>query len=108
MSVKEKDTIDAMAENDDELVLLLADNLTWGIAQKEHLSMLQKKLNTYIRYIDSRGWEKEFPGADYSSFKIEIVFRYQYPEYFRDFIDSAEPGLKKRNIRIEYNVYSGE
>lgn len=108
MSVTETDIIDAMAENDRELVLLLADQLTWAAAQKEHLSVLQKKLNTYIRFISDRGWERKFGSREYDSYKIEIVFRYQYPEYFRDFIGSAYAELKKRNIRIEYRVYSGE
>ena len=33
MSVRETGTIDAMAENEDELVLLIIDQVTWAMAQ---------------------------------------------------------------------------
>ncbi len=108
MSISNTDMIDAAAENGDELVLLISDHITWALAQIEHLKLLQKKLNTYIRYIDNKGWKNEFRKAELSSFRIEIGFKYQPHIAFEKMIEAVRPELDKRNIQITWRVESGE
>ena len=53
MSISNHDIIDAVAANENKLILLISDHLRWDNYQVAHLKMLQDKLNTYIRYIIS-------------------------------------------------------
>ena len=107
MSVSDSKVIDAAAENGEELVLLISDHITWAAAQIEHLQLLQKKLNTYIRYIDNKGWKNEFRGADFSSFKIEIGFKYRPHISFEKMIEAVRPELDKKNISIVWSIEGG-
>ena len=108
MSVSNSNVIDAAAENGDELVLLISDHMTWALAQIEHLDLLQKKLNTYIRYIENGGWKNEFRGADFSSYKIEIGFKYIPHISFEKMIEAVRPKLDDKNITIEWHIEGGE
>ncbi len=105
MSVRETDIIDAMAESDNKLVMQVFDQVTWEIAQVEHLKLLQNKLNNYIRYIDHKGWKDKFGDVEYDRYEIEIIFSYSYPPAFEKMIELVKDKLDAKNISIIYRVY---
>lgn len=102
MSISDPNIIDALAVHDDELVLLVSDHLIWAVEQVQHLKILQKKFNTYIKFIENKEWKKVYPDREFSSFKIEVIFRYQWDESFEKMIALVKNHLDMRNIRIEY------
>ncbi len=104
MSVSDPKTIDAMTVSGGQLVMLISDHLRWDGYQAEHLSMLQDKLNTYIRYIDSGGYKEKYSGADISSFVIDVVFLHPFDIGFVRMVELVRPELDKRNITIKYRI----
>lgn len=104
MSISNPSIIDAVAAKDNRLILLISDHLRWDDLQVTHMRMLQDKLNTYIRYIESGGYKEKFPDRDFSEFIIEIQFMHMYDEGFVKMISLAKPKLDKRNITIVYEV----
>ena len=61
MAITEKDVIDSVAYENNQLLLQLYDHLDFDEElEKDHLLMLQDKLNTYIWYIDSKQYEDTY------------------------------------------------
>ncbi len=108
MSIGQTDVIDAMAANGSELVMLVSDHFTWLVEQVQHLKYLQKKLNTYIRFIDNKGWKEKFGDIEFETYKIEVVFKYQWHEAFERMIESVRDKLDERHIKITYRVGGNE
>ncbi|MBQ8134219.1 MAG: hypothetical protein IJ192_07445 [Clostridia bacterium] len=108
MSLNEPDKIDAAAVDGNELVLLVVDSLSWNMYQKEHLKMLQDKYNSYIRYIESKGYREQFPNSVFDSFRIDTVFKYQYDNGFVKMLEKVKDKLKEKKITITYRVAEGE
>ncbi len=104
MSISEPDVIDAVAVNGRELVMLVSDHFTWSVEQVQHLKYLQKKLNTYIRYIDRKGWKENFGDIEFDRYRIEIVFKYQWHESFEKMIELAKDKLDEKHIKITYRA----
>ena len=108
MSISDPNIIDAVVANGDELVLLVSDHLIWVVEQVQHLKILQKKLNTYIRFIENKEWKKIYPDKDFNFFKIEVIFKYQWDESFEKMVALVKNHLDMRNIRIEYRKAEDE
>ncbi len=108
MSLNEPDKIDAVAVDGNELVLLVVDSLRWNVYQKEHLEMLQDKYNSYIRYIDIKGYKEQFPNKVFDSFRIDTVFKYQYDNGFVKMLEQVKEKLEEKKIHITYRVVEGE
>ena len=104
MSISNHDIIDAVAANENKLLLLISDHLRWDNYQVAHLKMLQDKLNTYIRYIDAGEYKSKYPNV--SSFIIDVVFLHPYDVGFIRMIGLVKPELDKRNITIKYRIHS--
>ena len=56
MAVNDAYIIDAMAidKNTNTLVLLIIDPYTWAVQELDHLKAVQKKINTYVSYIQKK------------------------------------------------------
>ena len=68
------------------------------------LSMLQDKLNTYIRYIDQKLYQEAFPDRMFSRFVIQIDFLHPYDEGFTKMVTLVKPQLDQRSITIRCQV----
>ena len=106
MSISNPEGIDAMTVQDGQLIMLISDHLRWDAYQTAHLKMLQDKLNTYIRYIDTKEYKKKYPDKEISSFVIDVVFLYPYDTGFVRMIGLVRDELEKRSITIKYSVRS--
>jgi hypothetical protein len=55
MSVEDVDKIDLVTgeRKTGDMILTISDHLDWGENEGEHLLVLQKKLNTYLEFIES-------------------------------------------------------
>ncbi len=104
MSVSDPKKIDAIAAKDNMLIMLITDHLRWDKYQVAHLQMLQDKLNTYIRFIDNKGYAERFPDKEFTEFVIEINFLHQYDEGFVKMLELAKPELFRRHITVKYSV----
>ena len=62
MAVNEPYIIDAMAidKSTNTLVMLIADPYTWSVQELDHLRAVQKKINTYVSYIEKKGYRSQY------------------------------------------------
>lgn len=104
MSITDPGKIDAIAQEKNTLIMLLSDHLIWSKEQPAHLSMLQEKLNTYIRFISSGEYLEHTGGKRYDDFLIRIAFRYPPHRAFDEMLLLAKKQLDERHIRIIYTT----
>lgn len=106
MSVKEPDMVDGMGidEKNNILVLMIADPYGFQIQEYEHLKAIQTKINNYVGYIESKGYRSAYGNREFDGFRIELVFKHQYTENGKMFLNAGKKQLKERNIDFEYRV----
>lgn len=105
MAVTEKDVVDSVAYENDLLLLQLYDHLDFdGEFEKDHMMMLQDKLNTYIWYIDSKQYRETYPEKEFNNYLIKIFFVFEPSVLCRDFIIHVNKRLSNTKIKIEYIV----
>lgn len=105
MAITDKDVIDSVAYDNDQLILQLYDHLDFdGEFEKDHLIMLQDKLNTYIWYIDSKQYKDTYPQNDFAQFVIKIFFMFEPSDLCIRFISHVNDRLSETGIIIEYVV----
>lgn len=105
MAVTEKDVVDSVAYEDDFLFLQLYDHLDFeGKFEKDHMLMLQDKLNTYIWYIDSKQYREAYLGKEFNNYLIKNFFVFESSILCKEFIIHANKRLGNTNIKIEYTV----
>lgn len=101
MSISDPKKIDAMADGGEILVLALSDHLRWDIEQAAHLSLLQEKMNNYIRFYESGEYMQHFNGKTFRKCRIEIFFLHKWHPAFDQMIDLVRDKLNEKNIVIK-------
>lgn len=81
MSVDQKDTIDFLSRSrvTGDVTLTISDHLDWE-QPREHLLVLQEKINFYLAYIESGRILEDCAEADDSRIVIQVMFRCAPPE----------------------------
>ena len=104
MSVTKSSIIDAAAveKETNTLVLLIVDQQPWIGVEEGHIKLIQNKLRNYVRYIEEKQWQSEYRNENFSNFRIEIKFYYQYPEIFVKYLNKYKDKLEMRNIQVTY------
>jgi hypothetical protein len=74
MAVDDPDKVDFIGESPTTggPMLFIADHLRWDDIH-EHLSVLQKKINRYLEFIQSDEFLKRFPAAKEAPAHIEVM-----------------------------------
>ena len=110
LNIENIETIDSIAYEQDteKLLMLISDGMDWSDI-KRHMFLLQSKLNSYIRYIDTKQYleyiervrEKlelnELPKIN--TIEIRIGFLFKEPQICNDFIEK----VAKRKIAELFN-----
>ncbi len=91
------------------LVMVIKDNLPWDkgvckIEEKEHLMILQEKINICIEYINQKKHLKQFPDVDIKRAFIEIYFKYMYTEHCDRYLQLVHSQLEQYGIKIEVYI----
>jgi hypothetical protein len=81
MTIEQIDVIDfvSLAPNANEVMLTISDHLDWD-DELQHLSLLQAKLNAYLRTIAPEDLCAMYPAAEGRKPVIEIRFRVPPPD----------------------------
>ncbi|RME29062.1 MAG: hypothetical protein D6798_01040 [Deltaproteobacteria bacterium] len=116
MSVQDRGTIDYLAieSGSGRVVLAISDHLDWT-EPKQHLYVLQEKLNTYISFVESgQVWEEASTraGKEITSGGSEVVvrvfLRHEPPQLFHDFLDHVNNAVQALKLSVHYEVRSTE
>ena len=109
MAIDNAEVIDATAYEGKKLILQLYDHLEFDDEIiKEHMFMLQDKLNTYIWFIDSKQYEETYPNASLSVYEIQIKFKYQPSDFCIEYLNHVNNKLGSMNITVMFEVTDGE
>jgi len=77
MAIEKIDVVDAVGIETatGDVVLTIIDFLDWESSEAQHMQMLQEKLNTYLRFIESGELFESYPAAAGRSTVISLVGR---------------------------------
>ncbi|MBI2682255.1 MAG: hypothetical protein HYX26_03410 [Acidobacteriales bacterium] len=76
MSVEQTQVIDVVSKDKrGHIVLTISDHLDWT-NMSEHVHVLQQKIETYLRFLESGEIYKKYPKASNCPIEIEIMLHY--------------------------------
>ena len=104
MSVTESDIVDGIAIGSDEktLIMLITDHLGWeGEFEFDHFVILQEKINSYLRFIQSKQYNEVFSDREFDFFVIEIRFLHDITDNCYKFLNTVANQVEPLNVRIE-------
>jgi hypothetical protein len=101
VGVEDTNTVDFIGTDrtSGETVLTLVDALDWS-EPHEHLVLLEEKLNTYLRFIESGEIYEQYPPAQGRDMAIEIAAKHSFPDCAKEFFEHAEDMTKNAGVRL--------
>ena len=107
MSVEQTDVIDVVSKDKDgTIVLSISDHLDWRNS-KEHLQILQDKINTYLNFVDSGEIFEKYPDAKGHPVQIDIRFHYQPSMEAHAFLAKVKPIVENSGYSFHFEQLSG-
>jgi len=83
--------------------LAIIDNVDW-FKEEEHLLLLQEKMNSYLRFIESGEIYSAYEPANGKQIEIKIYFAYAFPASCQEFIQDASNILSGAGFQLAYQV----
>ena len=106
MSIEQSDVIDTIGVErlSGKLILTIADHLSWD-DEKNHILLLQEKLNTYLRFVESGEVLVSYPDAAGRNVVIDLVCKHAMTEAGRLFVKEAEPILRGAGVELRWRLF---
>lgn len=101
MSISEKNLIDLITIENRIAVLTISDHLEWN---KDHLFLLQEKINSYIQYIESGQISENICGNDYDAIEIKLIYKYIPDDYCVKFLSEMKFALMELKLRFSHGL----
>ena len=104
MSIEESQIVDIIsaAKDDSSVTLTATDHLEWG--DKEHLFMIQEKLNSYLAFVESGEIFESYPDANGKEIKIDIVCKYHPDEEGVKFLGLCQEAMENAGFSFCFKV----
>ena len=106
-TIEETNTIDAIGveKSTGKVVLKIFDHLDWS-DEHEHLYLLQEKLNSYLRFLESQEIYETYPAANGRELAVSIVFANSPSASALEFIDSASAIMSNAGFSLTFAIDS--
>lgn len=109
MSIMEIASVDAMAVNNEEksFTLLIQDDVVWidgEMSVEDHVQLLEKKINAYIRFLNAKEHLKVYPETEEYTPCIYVEFQYRVPFDVEDAFQKLGDDLKAKGIDFQYTI----
>ena len=102
MSIDQKDKVDLLSISPDGKVMLtISDHLPWD-ENKEHLFVLQDKLNSYLIFIESGEIFESYPTAKNKSFIIDVVMKYKPNKVALVFLTRTKETFENIGVQLRW------
>jgi hypothetical protein len=85
-----------------EVLLTISDHLDWTGEVKEHMFLLQEKVNTYLRFIESGEVYRKYPKSEGRKFVINIMAKFALTDDARSFLDKIEGVLTHAGYKLRF------
>lgn len=106
MSISDSNVIDMVGIPSDDptvVVLGISDHLEWGEKTYEHLSLMQEKINCYLRFIESGEIYSSFPSSKGKRPIIEILAKFEInDDRARNFMTNAKQILGEAGVELKH------
>jgi len=107
MTIEQTNVVDILAidKATGNVKLVITDHRDWGVDSDEHLRLLQEKINTYLRFIESGEMLEARPDTRGRDVVIGIVGQYPLSEEAQGFFNAAQDVVKKAGLGLEFELY---
>lgn len=101
MSIDRADVIDGLgiSKGDGKAVLMISDHLPWN-NQEAHLSLLERKIGAYLKFIASGQLVETLPSAQGKAFRIELVYEHVPTVGAGRFLTAARTQLQSNGVEF--------
>lgn len=104
MSVEQIDKIDFISTTPEGKVeLTISDHLEWN-AEKNHLLILQNKINAYLDFVKSGQILENYPSAENKEISISVVMKYLPEKDALIFLNQCEKFMEKQGLEFKWKV----
>jgi hypothetical protein len=108
MSIDQLDKIDIISTTPQgEVVLHVADHLEWE-NEKEHILLLQDKINAYLQYIESGQVLDDYPNAKNNKVAIEVVFKHAPPGSILTYLEQFKKVVENLGVLFLWHFHNTE
>jgi len=105
VSVDQTKTVDFISTaSGGRIALTISDHLEWGT--DDHLFLLQEKLKSYLRFIESGEIYDEYPKAVEQEIVISVICKFPPDAAGIKFLNSAKMIIEKAGFLFEYATFS--
>ncbi len=104
MSIEQTDVVDAIGVDNatGNVVLTIMDHLQWS---KEHLLLLQEKLNTYLAFVESGELITSYHDAKERNVQISVVCKHAPDDDAKSFLDQIRNIVEGAGLKFDYQVF---
>ncbi len=108
MSVEQTDVVDILGIDREtgHVVLTVSDHLDWSDTVG-HQTILQKKLNTYLAFVESGEILEQYPTARDRPVAFRVVFQVPPDESGRAFLARARKAIESAGFTLRDEVFTG-
>lgn len=109
MSVDQTNVVDAIGIDDviGDVVLTITDQLEWSESDNDHLLLLQEKLNTYLRFVESGEMLEAYPIAKGRSVLIDVVCKYPLSQQAQEFYSQVAQIIESAGMKLRHRLFRG-
>ena len=110
MAIDDVNIVDGLAVDRENrvLYLLLTDHLSWtegdSLCEKDHLLLLQEKINAYISFLEEGQYRQNCPDVEIRTAVIEIHFQYEIPTACKQFLAVVQNQIVQLGIQIQTHI----
>lgn len=106
MSIENTTTVDFVNVQSatGEVLLTISDHLDWDEQEGRHLELLQSKLNTYLRFIESGELYRTFPQTKGRNLVIDVAGQFPMSTIGRSFFQKAERAVRNAGYSIRFRL----
>jgi hypothetical protein len=107
MSIEQTNTVDfvTLDETSGDAMLTISDHLAWDENEGAHLELLQRKLNTYLRFIETGELTREFPHLEGRSVAINLVGKFPLSQQAETFVRKAGEAIRDAGFKLQFEVH---
>lgn len=110
LTILDANTVDIVAVDPCKEIarLAISDHLRWDDPEeeKEHLWLLQEKINAYLRFIEGGELYQNYPDAKGAKCEIELVAKYPLSVTGVRFFEQARSIVQAAGFELLYRVFT--
>jgi hypothetical protein len=107
MSVEDTNSVDVVSvdKQKGEVILTVSDHLDWSDIQT-HESILQAKLNAYLRFVESGEILQSYPEAKDRRVVIAVVFKFPPGREAQEFLARVREVIKSAGMEFRHQLFA--